>query len=62
MFAEISDEERLPQASAAGIKPARDGSWTDLVIPLAVAVLMSPAFLLGLVIYMARKLLPAPKA
>jgi hypothetical protein len=63
MFVTVSAEETLPVVALAA-KPPRDGrgSWTDVVIALAAIILLSPAFLLGLVIYIARKLRRAKTA
>lgn len=63
MVVTISAEETSPVA-VRSVKPPRDGlgSWTDIFLAVAAIVLLSPAFLLGLAIYMARKLRPAKTA
>ncbi len=59
----LSVEGKLPPVRRPSLTHRDDlGAWTDIAVPVAVFVLMSPAFLLGLAIYMARKLIPAKRA
>ena len=61
MLVTISADETPKVLAPSSLKKRRDrfGSWTDIAILAAGIVLAPPAFLLGLLIYMARKLRPA---
>ena len=58
----LSVEGKLPPVGKPPLTQRDDlGAWADIAVPVAVFVLMSPAFLLGLAIYIARKLAPAKR-
>jgi len=61
MVVTMSAEGKLHPVVRRSLKQRLEGlgAWTDIAILAAGIVLAPPAFLLGLLIYMARKLRPA---